>query len=31
VVRMPLPRTTAEARLLLLKKRLQQLHVGASM
>src|SRR5712691_7987612 len=31
VVRMPLPRTTAEARLSLLKKRLQQLHVGASM
>jgi transcription-repair coupling factor (superfamily II helicase) len=31
VVRMPLPRTTAEARLLLLKKRLQQLHVGVSM
>ena len=31
VVRMPLPRSTAEARLLLLKKRLQQLHVGASM
>jgi transcription-repair coupling factor (superfamily II helicase) len=31
VVRMPLPRTTAEARLLLLKKRLQQLHVSVSM
>jgi len=31
VVRMPLPRTTAEARLMLLKKRLQQLHAGASM
>jgi transcription-repair coupling factor (superfamily II helicase) len=31
VVRMPLPHTTAEARLQLLKKRLQQLHVGASM
>jgi transcription-repair coupling factor (superfamily II helicase) len=31
VVRMPLPRTTAEARLLLLKKRLQQLCVGVSM
>ena len=31
VVRMPLPRTTAEAQLLLLKKRLQQLHVDASM
>jgi transcription-repair coupling factor (superfamily II helicase) len=31
VVRMPLPRSTAEARLLLLKKRLQQLHAGASM
>ena len=31
VVRMPLPRTTAEARLTLLKKRLQQLHVGVSM
>jgi transcription-repair coupling factor (superfamily II helicase) len=30
VVRMPLPRSTAEARLSLLKKRLQQLHVGAS-
>ncbi|MGE3537481.1 MAG: transcription-repair coupling factor [Candidatus Tectimicrobiota bacterium] len=31
VVRMPLPRTTADARLALLKKRLQQLHTGASM
>jgi transcription-repair coupling factor (superfamily II helicase) len=31
VVRMPLPRSTAEARLMLLKKRLQQLHTGASM
>jgi transcription-repair coupling factor (superfamily II helicase) len=31
VVRMPLPRSTAEARLLLLKKRLQQLHVDGSM
>jgi transcription-repair coupling factor (superfamily II helicase) len=31
VVRMSLPRTTAEARLLLLKKRLQQLYVDASM
>lgn len=31
VVRMPLPRTTADARLALLKKRLQQLCTGASM
>jgi transcription-repair coupling factor (superfamily II helicase) len=31
VVRMPLPRTTPEARLMLLKKRLQQLYTGASM
>ena len=31
VVRLPLPRSTAEARLLLLKKRLQELHVGVSM
>jgi transcription-repair coupling factor (superfamily II helicase) len=31
VVRMPLPRTTPEARLMLLKKRLQQLCTGASM
>lgn len=31
VVRMPLPRTTADARLLLLKNRLQQLHASASM
>lgn len=31
VVRMPLPRTTAEGRLALLKKRLQQLQRGASM
>ena len=31
VVCMPLPRTTAEARLLLLKKRLQQLYAGVSM
>lgn len=31
VVRLPLPRTTSEARLMLLKKRLQQLHTGVSM
>jgi transcription-repair coupling factor (superfamily II helicase) len=31
VVCMPLPRSTAEARLVLLKKRLQELHVGVSM
>ena len=31
VVRMPLPRTTAAARLMLLKKRLQQLHTGVRM
>ena len=31
VVRMPLPRTTPEARLMLLKKRLQQLYTGVSM
>jgi len=28
---MPLPRTTPEARLMLLKKRLQQLYTGVSM